>query len=207
MQNQFCSNVHQFFSDINSLWSQLNKEASPEELVQLRAEIRTRLEKLKNTFAECLNEREVYLTLFPLVLYFDEKVFLEFNVKNQSDWPPLQKELYNTYNGGELFYSTLDDILQKSETISSIYELFYLCLKMGFKGKYGGQQNKVEEYMQRLAEKFPTTTLPPRVEKEEELELEELQQNNEHKPWLFYAGTMAILLSIYGSLYFLSSVS
>ena len=70
-------------------------------------------------------------------------------------WEPLQGELYDIDNGGELFYSILEDCLRKEETPPVVFEVFYFCLNDGFLGMYQGDRKKIEEYEARLANRIP----------------------------------------------------
>lgn len=159
------------------------REAHPNgaDLVELRALLRKRLTWLKARLSEVLADHEVYYTLFPIVVYCDELV----NAVTRgaiSRWEPLQSELYEIDNGGEVFYSILDDRLRQEETSPIVLEVFYFCLKDGFVGMYAGDRRKIEEYKARLVER---TRLKPTGEgvsrrEREAIELVEL-------PWRYYA--------------------
>ena len=140
------------------------EEASPAadqcyDVVGVRSEIRTRLDFLRVKLAETLTERDCYLVLFPIVAYFDEHVKTHSLDENQLSWPPLQKELFQIDEAGELFYETVDDLLRKPQTIPFIYEVYYFCLNQGFQGKYVDNPVKISEYMKKLREKIPVVDL------------------------------------------------
>ncbi|RME71447.1 MAG: hypothetical protein D6776_10200 [Planctomycetota bacterium] len=126
-----------------------------QQLVRLRSELRARLERLRTALAEQLTEREIYLALFPIVLYLDEQVQRRLLGDGQTPWPPLQKELYQIDEGGEMFYQVLDDLLRKPSTLPFIYELYYFCLSDGFRGRYADNPSKINEYKTRLADRIP----------------------------------------------------
>ena len=130
-------------------------EKQNEDIVRIRARIRTKLNFLQAKLAETLLERDCYLIIFPIVAYFDE--YIQANYLNNSHrfWPSLQKELFQIDEGGELFYETLDDILRKPQTLPLIYEVFYFCLNHGFRGKYNDNLVKINEYLKKLREKIP----------------------------------------------------
>jgi type IV/VI secretion system ImpK/VasF family protein len=141
-----------------------SEEASPAadqcyDVVGVRSEIRTRLDFLRVKLAETLTERDCYLVLFPIVAYFDEHVKTCYLDENQLSWPPLQKELFQIDDAGELFYDTVDDLLRKPQTIPFIYEVYYFCLNQGFQGKYVDNPVKISEYMKKLREKIPVVDL------------------------------------------------
>jgi cell division protein FtsN/type VI protein secretion system component VasF len=134
-------------------------EIDHQELVRVRAEIRTQLDFLRMKLAEQLTERDCYLVLFPIVAFFDEYVQTTYLGENQLDWPPLQRELFQIDDAGEIFYDTVDDILRKPQTIPFIYEVYYFCLNKGFLGRHIGDPVKINEYLKRLREKIPVVDL------------------------------------------------
>jgi len=129
------------------------------DVVGARSEIRTQLDFLRVKLAETLAERDCYLVLFPIVAYFDEHVQTRYLDENQLSWPPLQKELFQIDDAGELFYETVDDLLRKPQTIPFIYEVYYFCLNQGFQGKYVDNPVKISEYMKKLRGKIPVVDL------------------------------------------------
>jgi type IV/VI secretion system ImpK/VasF family protein len=132
-----------------------------DDLFEVRAKLRSQLDVVKAALAVHLTEREAFLVLFPLVVFFDELVQNRFvSGGGGGTWPLLQTELFQVDNGGEAFYDTLDDLLRKPDTLPFVYEIFYLCLSNGFRGRYADNQAKVTEYKQKLADKIPTPTLP-----------------------------------------------
>ena len=65
-----------------------------DDLVEVRAKLRSKLDLLKAQLAEHLTEREVFLVLFPLVVLFDELVQNRFVAGGAGgSWPSLQSEL------------------------------------------------------------------------------------------------------------------
>ncbi len=132
-----------------------------DDLVEVRAKLRSRLDMLKASLAETLTERESFLVLFPLVIYFDELVQNRFVAGGGGGtWPPLQTELFQIDSGGAAFYETLDDLLRKPDTLPFVYEVFYLCLSSGFKGRHVDNLAQVEEYKSKLKAKIPVPEVP-----------------------------------------------
>ena len=125
----------------------------------VRTEMRTQLTWLKRKLGDLLTEREVYYCLFPLVIYFDEMIQAAAG-DSAAGWTPLQRELFNVSNGGELFYESLDDLLRKDETLPLIYEVFYFCLTDGFKGRWIDEPAKIEDWKERVASRIPVPPLP-----------------------------------------------
>jgi len=126
-------------------------------LVNVRKNIRTHLDFLRSQLLEELHERDSYFVLFPIVALFDELVQVQFLDVNQAAWPPLQKELFQVDDAGDMFYETLDEILSKPQTLPIVYEVYYFCLNYGFKGRYNDNELKINEYMKKLKTKIAAT--------------------------------------------------
>ena len=129
------------------------------DLVGIRAEIRKELDLLRVKLAEQLTERDCYLVIFPIVSYFDEYIQTHYLDENRMNWPPLQKELFQIDDAGELFYDTVDDILRKPQTLPFIYEVYYFCMGKGFQGRYVDNAIKINEYMKKLGQKISVRDL------------------------------------------------
>jgi len=74
---------------------------------------------------------------FALTAFVDETIIA-------SNWPrkdrwistPLQLELYNQYDAGEAFFTRLAGLREQPSANAEALEVFYLCMTLGFKGKY-----------------------------------------------------------------------
>ncbi len=162
-------------------------------LVQARSRIRSQLEILRDKLSEQLSERDVYLVLFPIVAHFDELVQTCCLKSDHRSWPPLQGELFQIDNAGEVFYDTLDDLMLKPQTLPFVLAVFYLCLNNGFVGRYAGNPARRNEYLERLRAKIPLAETgefdgPP----------DEVGQLQEYRSPVWYYGTAgAVLLTAY----------
>src|SRR5215831_8939952 len=84
---------------------------------------------------------DVKLATFAAVAFLDESVL---NSQNPifADWlrKPLQEELFGTHIAGELFYRYLQQILGRNDSpdVADLLEVYYLCLLLGFGGRYSG---------------------------------------------------------------------
>jgi type VI protein secretion system component VasF len=128
--------------------------ATGADLVEVRARVRKRLQWLRAELAAALTEHEVHYVLLPLVIYTDE-LMTSITRGQALRWEPLQSELYEIDNGGELFFTILEDHLRKSETHPLIFQMFYFCLSDGFVGMCENDGRKLDEYKARLAERIP----------------------------------------------------
>ena len=151
--------IWEIVSAINALLRPLREAGSPAaletiDLVDLRAKLRVRLEYLRAQITGRHSERDAYFALFPLVAYYDERVKALILDLNHLQWPPIQQELYQVADAGDLFYESLDSLLGKPETLPLVYEMYYFCLQDGFRGRYGANPEKLDEYRQRLRERI-----------------------------------------------------
>jgi type IV/VI secretion system ImpK/VasF family protein len=169
-------------------------EAHPNgaDLVELRSRIRKRFTWLKSKLSEILSEHEVYYTLFPIVVYTDELVN-GVTRGATSRWEPLQSELYDIDNGGEVFYQILDDRLRQEETHPLVFEVFYYCLNDGFCGVYASDSRKIEEYKARLTERIRKKAIEPDTGAKKDVGPVELVR----LPWRYHLAAAGAVLGAY----------
>jgi type VI protein secretion system component VasF len=127
--------------------------------VELRGRVRKRLQWLRVQLSDALPEHEVHYVLLPLVIYTDE-LMTSIGRGQSARWEPLQSELYEIDNGGELFFTILEEHLRKSETHPLIFQMFYFCLSDGFVGMCESDMRKLDEYKARLAQRIPLAPPP-----------------------------------------------
>ncbi|MEW5980285.1 MAG: type IVB secretion system protein IcmH/DotU [Acidobacteriota bacterium] len=92
----------------------------------------------QNCKAQSIDADDVSNARYALAAFMDETVL-------NSHWPykdrwadnPLQLEYFGTYLAGEIFFDKLDQIRAQTEAKSGLLEIYYFCLLLGFKGKYG----------------------------------------------------------------------
>lgn len=141
-------------NDVSPGENESQHEYSIEDMIALRAELRNQLDFLKVALNGMHSEHDTYMILFPIVAQIDE--IIQNNILNSINlnWPLLQKELFQIENAGEVFYEILDDILNKPQTPTSVYEVYYFCLRYGFRGRHESNPAKIVDYIQRLREKI-----------------------------------------------------
>jgi type VI secretion system protein ImpK len=112
---------------------------------------------------------DVKQAVFALVAFLDESAL---GCRNPAfaDWPrlPLQAELYGHQLAGEVFFQELQKTLSRSDSTETadLLEVYYLCLLLGFKGRYaaGGDLHSimavVQEKIRRVRD--PSAALSPR---------------------------------------------
>lgn len=127
---------------------------SADDLIRIRSELRNQLDYLKSVVAQQYSERDTYIILFPIVAQIDELIQVNFLRSMNLTWPLLQKELFQIDNAGDVFYEILDDILQKPQTYPFIFEVYYFCMRYGFRGRYENNPVKFGEYLKKLQAKL-----------------------------------------------------
>lgn len=84
-------------------------------------------------------EDDIRLAMFAVVAFLDESVL---NLQSQvfADWvrKPLQEELFGRHTAGEIFFDQLQHLLGRRESaqLADLLEVYYLCILLGFVGKY-----------------------------------------------------------------------
>jgi type VI secretion system protein ImpK len=84
-----------------------------------------------------IDNEKIRLSKFALVAFLDETII-------SSEWPqkaqwlsdPLQIKLFDTFNAGEEFFNFMAELRLRSSQNKEVLEIYYLCLSLGFKGKY-----------------------------------------------------------------------
>src|SRR5579884_3070862 len=89
-------------------------------------------------------------TDFSVVAVLDE-VILNSHDPCRNEWAekPLQQDLFGVATAGDMFFRRVDKLLARNETpeIADMLEVYYLCLLLGFEGRYAIGDNKAELHM------------------------------------------------------------
>jgi type VI secretion system protein ImpK len=112
---------------------------------------------------------DVKQVIFGVVAFLDESALGSGNPVF-ANWPrlPLQAELFGHQLAGEIFYQELQKTLNRndSQETADLLEVYYLCLLLGFKGRYaaGGDlrsiMGAIQEKIRRI--RGPVGPLSPR---------------------------------------------
>jgi type VI secretion system protein ImpK len=131
-------------------------------------------ESLRTAAQEALSrgypQEDVQLALYAIVAFLDESV-MNSQQPVFADWPrlPLQEELFGGHVAGESFFDNLHRVLGRTDLVhaADLLELFYLCLLLGYRGRYAvtgegvrGVMDAVRDRIQRL--RGGPTALSPR---------------------------------------------
>lgn len=104
----------------------------------LRRTFEQMLEELEQRGATLrYSERHVQSIKFALAAFIDETVLTnDFALREEWEKYPLQLEYFGEQLAGMKFFERLDEMLKSPETEADALEVYYLCLLLGFKGKY-----------------------------------------------------------------------
>jgi len=125
MKHPHWSEIYFYFNEFNQQKKQIeNKKVSPEVLATIRNSLTTSMKHLRNNLKQSLDEQSVYLISFALTALMDEEVQrLLQRTPGNAEWIPLQKEIFNLTNAGEVFFESLDEILEASHYPTIVYEV------------------------------------------------------------------------------------
>jgi len=84
-----------------------------------------------------IDNEKTRLAKFALVAFLDETI-ISSSWTQKETWlsDPLQIKLFDTFNAGEEFFKFLNELIQRTSANKEVLEVYYLCLSLGFKGKY-----------------------------------------------------------------------
>jgi type VI secretion system protein ImpK len=120
-----------------------------EVIMQLKAGLVAPSNDLRPTFAELLSEMEqlgeqlgiksvaVQSVKFALSAFIDETVLTaDFPLREEWEKYPLQLEYFGEHLAGVKYFDRLDLMLKDLEENADVIEVYYLCMLLGFKGRY-----------------------------------------------------------------------
>ena len=136
---------------------------NPDALEGMRKKVSDFFDELKGGLEQKLEKNHASLILFALVAAIDEEM-QRFDYNHPKiRWSPLQKDFQGSYTGGEVFFTTIDHILDNSKVPSIVYEVFYFMLKRGFQGKYRESKTQLLKYADLLKQKIPVPASPSKT--------------------------------------------
>ncbi len=125
--------------------------------------------------AQGYTDEDVRLAVFAVVTFLDESLLnLRQPVFNEWVRKPLQEELFGRHVGGEVFFDHLQELLGRRDSpeTADVLEVYYLCLLLGYLGKYsisskgdlralmGRTEDKINRIRKTTAEMSPQWALP-----------------------------------------------
>jgi type VI secretion system protein ImpK len=104
------------------------------------------------------NMEDIKMATLALVGFLDESIL---NSRNPifADWPrkPLQEELFGIHMAGEVFFQNVEQLLGRNNSVdlADLLEVHYLCLLLGFTGRYSGARTgELQAVMAAIADKI-----------------------------------------------------
>tara|TARA_R110002167_G_scaffold180142_1_gene380307 strand:- start:454 stop:1107 length:654 start_codon:yes stop_codon:yes gene_type:complete len=127
-------------------------EISIDQTIDTRGALREKVCVISEKITKKYNVKIAKYVTFALAVWIDE-MMMESYEKVTHPWPALQKELYDTAEGGIEVYNYLDEILQNPFYPAFVYQFYYCMLKGGFKGKHvNDTQHTIQTYASKLEE-------------------------------------------------------
>jgi type VI secretion system protein ImpK len=120
----------------------------------LRPKIAAQLEDFeKRAERYRFSSKIVQVAKFALAAFVDETVLTNnFHLKEEWEKYPLQLEYFRENQAGERFFEKLEAMLRAIEQTQDAVEIYYICMLLGFKGRYGVyEKEKLLSIMQQTA--------------------------------------------------------
>lgn len=163
-----------------------------------RTNIANTVEILKSSLEQRFDKYQASLILFPIVAGLDEKMQAYDYNSNKIKWDPLQKDFYSSYNAGEIFFKSLDDILDDPNIPNIVFQIYFAMLKRGFQGKYKDSKTQIAKYLEMLKDKIPVSN--PVKKKITTNISNENQKKSWMKVWHCYSLSLVMVLMTFGVL-------
>lgn len=159
MNYLYWQEISHFLNDIDKEKILFEKSSmSTEAMENTRKKMTDLVDVLKSSLEQRMDKYHASLIIFPIVAAIDEKMQgYDYN-SNKSKWMPLQKDFYAAYNAGEIFFKSLDEILDDPNIPNIVYQVNYTILKRGFQGKYKDSKTQINKYIDMLKDKIPRTS-------------------------------------------------
>src|SRR5437868_8761475 len=99
------------------------------------------------------NHKIVQVSKFAMASFVDEAVLTNnFPLRDQWERNPIQLAYFGEQLAGNKFFDKLESILKQIEVTQDAVEIYYFCMLLGFKGRYGVyEQEKLLAIMQTTA--------------------------------------------------------
>lgn len=143
---------------------------------------------------------------FAVLSWVDETVF-NSNWPHRAEWQYLMLTYYRTSNAGEEFFQHLDRLRPQDNQIREIY---YLCLSLGFQGKYAfsSEQQGLKDIKRALYKQLASTSGDirqsyQRLFPEAYVKVEAAPPPKKPGAWLYYVAALAVPLVLAGVLWWM----
>ncbi|TVQ33622.1 MAG: DotU family type IV/VI secretion system protein [Phycisphaeraceae bacterium] len=88
----------------------------------------------------------------PILVCGADGIASDSNFFDSNSWPRLEQELLGSDLGGDLFFDLLESDPHYAE--QQLYEVFFVIITLGFKGRYANKPERLIEHRQQLARKL-----------------------------------------------------
>ena len=138
---------------------------------------------------------------FSVVAFLDEAI-LSSEWEQKDDWMarPLQLERFERYDAGEFFFDRVRSVMKTAHR-AEVLEMYYLCMTLGFKGKYQIQgQDELRQWIERAhaalgrAPGLAAGSLSPRGTPREVVAASTRRQLS---PWMIGAAAACVAFLVY----------
>ncbi|MBA2368458.1 MAG: DotU family type IV/VI secretion system protein [Candidatus Protochlamydia sp.] len=197
---------YQYWQEISFFLNALDKERvvfekgsmNAEGMENTRTKMMHTLETLKSGLEQRMDKYQASLVLFPIVAATDEKMQAYDYNSTKVKWPTLQKDFFSSNNAGEIFFKSLDDILDDPNIPNIVFQVYYAMLKRGFQGKYKDSKTQIAKYLDMLKDKVPVFV--PLKKKSTAQLPSEVQKKSWIKKWHCYSLSLFLFLLTFGFL-------
>ena len=207
MNYLYWQEISHFLNDIDKEKILFEKSSmNTEAMENTRKKMTDLVDVLKSSLEQRMDKYHASLIIFPIVAAIDEKMQgYDYN-SNKSKWMPLQKDFYAAYNAGEIFFKSLDEILDDPNIPNIVYQVNYTILKRGFQRKYKYSKTQINKYLDMLKDKIPRTS-----QNEVKATISKVPVVQPKKTWLkkwhCYSFSIAMAIATFGILTLLAHFS
>jgi type VI secretion system protein ImpK len=97
-----------------------------------------------------IDSEDIYDVKLALSTFIDEIIW-DSDWGSRRSWAArLQRLLLSATTGGNVFFERLDKEIRGKSSKTEVLEVYYMCLMLGFKGKFVGDQKGLQEYIEIL---------------------------------------------------------
>ncbi len=104
------------------------------------------------------SQEDTRLAVFAVVALLDESIL---NSENPAfhDWSrrPLQEEIFGSFVAGEMFFSGVDRLIARDDSLvlADVLEVYYLCLLLGYGGRYSaGARGNLQQVIDKVGRRI-----------------------------------------------------
>jgi type VI secretion system protein ImpK len=148
-------------ADLLALASQLAQGAVPSSGIQLRTNLAVLFEQMRSKGAEAgIIPEDLADASYALMALFDE-ILVQVNWPGRAEWQarPLQFEHFHENTAGENFFRRAEIFSQQPHR-AHVVQIYFICLSLGFQGRYAmGQVAELESFQRRISAMVSGSTL------------------------------------------------